>query len=204
MDHVRHQLALARRCLAPAVALLCACRPAPAADAPREGAHIDSVVPRDVALARFRQRLTPVQRLHGGASTREALVRAFIHGLETRDTAALRSLVLSEPEFAYLYYPSARESRPPYDLEPGLLWFMLETRSRQGIVHAFDERGGRSLGYVGHRCEGDAGRQGANRLWGPCVVLRVQATGDTVAERLFGLIVERNGVFKFLSFANKL
>jgi hypothetical protein len=32
----------------------------------------------------------------------------------------------------------------------------------------------------------------------------VQAPGDTLEERLFGPIVEREGVFKFLSFANKL
>jgi hypothetical protein len=35
-------------------------------------------------------------------------------------------------------------------------------------------------------------------------VLRVQAPGDTVEERLFGLILEREGRFKFVSLANQL
>jgi hypothetical protein len=32
----------------------------------------------------------------------------------------------------------------------------------------------------------------------------VTATGDTIGERLFGLVVERGGVYKFVSYANKL
>ena len=84
------------------------------------------------------------------------------------------------------------------------MWFMLDGNSRKGIVRAFDERGGRPLRYVGYACEGAPSRQGANTVWGPCVVRRLQSPGDTVSERLFGPIVERGGRFKFVSYANKL
>jgi len=39
---------------------------------------------------------------------------------------------------------------------------------------------------------------------GPCVVRRLTAQRDTIDERLFGLIVERGGRYKFTSYANKL
>jgi len=93
---------------------------------------------------------------------------------------------------------------PPYDLGPGLMWFLLEQNSRKGLVHALQDRGGRPLGYEGYRCDATPSRQGANTVWGPCLVRHRQPGGDVIEERLFALIVERQGRFKFVSLANKL
>ena len=41
--------------------------------------------------------------------------------------------------------------------------------------------GGRRLPYAGHRCDGHPAREGANTVYGPCVVRLVQAPGDTSA-----------------------
>lgn len=164
--------------------------------------HVDSVVPRAVALARFREGLINPGRLDGGAKRRGGLVRRFVDALERGDTMALVEMAITRAEFAYLYYPAAPEASPPYDLDPGLSWFMLRQNSRKGLLRALEERGARSLGYLGHRCDGSPSRHGDNAVWGPCVVRRLQATGDTVEERLFGPILERDGVFKFLSYAN--
>lgn len=43
-----------------------------------------------------------------------------------------------------------------------------------------------------------------NTVFGPCLIRRVQAPGDTVSERLFRPIIEREGRYKFVSLANKL
>jgi hypothetical protein len=166
--------------------------------------RVDSVVPRDVALARFREGLREPTGLSGGAASREALVGTFVRALERRDSATIAVLALDRAEFAWLYYPTSPEARPPYDLEPGLMWFLLEGRSRQGLTHLLEERGGRPLGYLEHACEGAPRLEGANSVWAPCVVVRLQAPGDTVGERLFGAIVERGGTFKFVSYANSL
>ncbi len=166
--------------------------------------HVDSLMSRDEELALFRKGLPEPTRFTGGAASREELVRRYIRALERRDTAAFRDLVLTRAEFAYLYYPTNPEARPPYDLSPGLMWFLLDGNNRKGIVRALDERGGRPLQYVGYRCDGTPSHQGANTVWARCVVRRLQAPGDTVAERLFGPIVEREGRFKFVSYANKL
>lgn len=110
---------------------------------------------------------------------------------------------LSRAEFAWLYYPSSPMARPPYELPPALMWFRLQGESEKGASRLLRERAGGSLGYVGHRC-GEPRVEGANRLYPSCEVRRVTAAGDTVTERLFGLIIERGSAYKFISYANKL
>lgn len=172
--------------------------------AQRAATHVDSVTFREEALARFRAELTPVTALEGGAASREALVRRFVRGLESGDTLQLAALHLTQEEFAYLYFLTTPRSLPPYDLSPGLMWFLMQGHSRKGLYRALAERGGTPLNYVGHRCDGPPSREGENTIWAPCLLLRIQAPGDTVAERLFGAIIERDGQYKFLSFANGL
>jgi hypothetical protein len=182
---------------------LVACNSTPPAVA-HEPVHVDSIIPREVAMQQFQAGLIQPARLAGGANSRDALVRSFIHALEKRDTAAFRGLVLDRSEFAFLYYPTNAQGLPPYDLNPGLMWFMLDEASRKGIQRALAARSGQPLGYLGYRCEGKPSVEGQNTVWGPCLVQRLRARGDTIFERLFGPIIERNGVFKFVSLANRL
>jgi hypothetical protein len=170
----------------------------------RASVVIDSVIPRDEALRRFQAGLPVTTQLSGGAPSRDELVRRFVRALEARDTAALRALTITRAEFAFIYYPTNPQSLPPYDLSPALMWFMLDQRSQQGLGHVLEERGGRKLGAVGYECLGTASIEGENTVWGPCVLKRVQAPGDTVTERLFGQIIGRDGRYKFVSLANKL
>ncbi|MGH7520712.1 MAG: hypothetical protein ACREMI_05505 [Gemmatimonadales bacterium] len=202
MDQLRHQLKsmalVIAACLAPA-----ACGSEGRAGRAAAAAHVDSIVPRDVALARIRNGVVEPPSLSGGAASREALVRQFLGALERRDTATLHALLMTRAEFAYLYYPTNPEGLPPYDLSPGLMWFLLEGNSRRGLAHALEDRGGRPLRHLGVHCQPPT-QQGANTVWGGCVVSRLQAPGDTVVEPLFGPIIARGGRFKFVSYANKL
>lgn len=192
------------------LAAVAACRPAtPDAGGDTRTASyagvVDSVVPRDEALRRFRTGLGEPRDLDGSAArSRDALVRAFVRAVEAGDTAAARALTLTRAEFGWLYYPTTPQGLPPYDLSPSLLWFLTQGGTDKGLRRLLDERGGGPLRYAGYRCDPRSSREGENTLWGPCVVRRVQAPGDTVEERLFGLILERAGRFKFVSLANKL
>ena len=165
---------------------------------------VDSAIPRDVALARFRRCCAPADSLGGGAPTRDALVRGFVRALETKDTAALRAMVLTQGEFAWLYYDTSPQSLPPYNLAPGLMWFLLEGNRSKGLARALDEYGGKPLGYVGYTCDESTSAEGANVVHGPCGVRRVELGGDTVQVRLFGLVLERGGRWKFVNYGNKL
>ncbi|HZN98543.1 MAG TPA: hypothetical protein VFB61_12500 [Gemmatimonadales bacterium] len=183
-------------------AVLAACGGAEAKPSP--GGVVDSIVPRDTAIARFQRSLPLVTAFQGGAPSRDRLVRSFVAALEKRDTAALRALALDRSEFGWLYYPTNPEGLPPYNLTPQLMWFLLEGRNEQGVAKLLDRRAGRPLHYLGYRCEGEPSRQGGSVVWGPCVVLRRSEQGDTVSERLFGQIVARGGRYKFVSYANQL
>lgn len=164
---------------------------------------VDSVLPREEEMRRFTQGLTEPATLAGGAPSADSLIARFARAVQARDTAVLRALRIDRAEFAHLYYPTNKLAQPPYDLPPALMWFQLEGNSGRGLLHVLEERGGGTLSIVGHRCR-SAEREGENRVYGSCVARRLRAPGDTVEEQLFGGMIERGGVFKFVSFANKL
>ena len=164
--------------------------------------QVDSAIPIDEALQRFRRDLPKPEALRDGSVSREKLVRKFVLALEVHDTAALRRMVLRADEFAWLYYPSSPLSRPPYELAPALMWFQLQGESEKGASRLLMERAGRPLRYVDHACA-PARLEGKNRIHSHCELRHLTPAGDTVSERLFGLIVERDGFQKFVSYANR-
>lgn len=166
--------------------------------------RVDSFIPREVALERFRKSGRKVTQLAHAAVSRDELVREFVRALERRDTTTLRQLIISRDEFAWLYYSTSKQGLPPYSLNPDLMWFMQVEQSNSGMTRALNQLGGKHLSYAGYRCEGSSTTEGENTLWGPCTVRLVQAPGDTAEGRLFGPILRREGKYKFLSYANKL
>jgi hypothetical protein len=197
--------------VAAAVLLAAACnrdRPAVTAaattdSAPHTPQHVDSVVPRAIALERFRQGTQEVTSFSGGAKSRDALVKAWVKAMEAADTTALKRMLISRDEFAWLYYPTALQGLPPYDLSPSLLWFMTDGQTAKGLRRLLEERAGKPVHYVGYTCDPKSTAEGENTVWGPCEIRQVRAPGDTVSERLFGLIVERGGEWKFLSYKGR-
>jgi hypothetical protein len=210
LDELRDQLIPRMlRCVLVALAVsasaIAACGPTPETSAAQQTASVvDSAVPRDVALTRFRECCGRVDSLSGGAPSRDALVRRFVHAIETKDTASLRELLLTRSEFAWLHYDTSPQGLPPYNLSPALMWFLLEGNGAKGLGRALDEYGGKPLGYLDYRCDEKTSVEGENTLWGPCAVRRVEPDGDTVQVRLFGLLIERGGRWKFLNYSNKL
>lgn len=186
------------------VVLAGGCRDGEMRAAEREtAAVVDSAIPIETSLERFRQDLPRPTSLAGGFGTREELVRGFAKALAATDTAALRRMALGKDEFAWLYYPWSHLSRPPYELSPDLLWFQIQGQSGKGASLLLSERAGAPLGYLSHACASER-EEGANRIHGHCVLRRVTVAGDTVGERLFGLVLERGGIYKFVNYANKL
>ncbi|HSA56109.1 MAG TPA: hypothetical protein VLE53_10410 [Gemmatimonadaceae bacterium] len=170
------------------------------------GYIVDSILPIDEALRRFRAELPgPVPTaLSGGTRSREGLVHAVVRALEARDSAALGALALTPAEFAWLVYPTSPFVAPPYRQMPGLVWMQIALGSGSGRARLLARLAGRPLGYAGHSCDGEPERQGENRIWRRCRVRLTQPDGTHRALRLFGDIVERAGHFKLVSFANDL
>ena len=188
-----------------ALVALAACGERPATDT-GQAVHIDSVFPIEEEIRRFRADLPGAPAgLEAGASTsRDALVARFVKAIETLDTAAVREMVMSRAEFAYLYYPFTRFAKPPQELSPALVWFQIRQNSEKGIGRAFRTFGGRGLGFAGYRCPEPPAIEEVNRLWEGCVLRLRGPDGSESETRLFGTILERDGRFKFLSYANDL
>lgn len=165
---------------------------------------VDSAIPLDEALRRFQAGIAPVRRLEGGGSTREQLVERVVLALERGDTSGLRALEVSRAEFAYLLYPSSIYTHPPFEQAPEIVWMLQRVAGSSGYHRLTERFAGRALGYRGHRCDRTVVEQGANRFWGGCVVTYRSAAGNWRTGRLFGAIVEREGRYKLVNYANDL
>lgn len=162
-----------------------------------------SPVSLDSALTLFRAGLAPVSELENGEASLDAIVSRLVQAVEQSDTAALRDIVMSRAEFAYLYYPTSVFTRPPMKQEPGLVWFLHMQNSEKGASRLVNRHGGRPL-RLSNSC-GSPNDEGENRLWFDCVQRIVDSAGrDTTLVRLFGGVLERHGRFKVFSYGNDL
>lgn len=195
-----------------AAAVVAACDRAASGDAPRadHGATaptigvVDSALPIDTLIARFRATTpdTPTT-LAGGASSPRDLTRTFLRAIATQDTATVRRLVLSRAEFAWLYYPHTRFTRPPYELGPELLWLQIGAASEKGIVRVLRRYGGAPLRFDALACS-DTATEGPNTILSGCRVTFSLPDSGARSLRLFGSILARDGRYKFVSYANEL
>lgn len=157
----------------------------------------------DSALTLFRRGLEPVAELQHAESSIDAMVARLIRAVEQSDTAALRDIVMSRAEFAYLYYPTSVYTRTPMKQEPGLAWFLHLQHSEKGVSRLVTRYGGAPL-HLSNTCALPKA-EGENRLYFDCVQRVVAAGGrDTTVIRLFGGIYERRGRFKIFSYSNDL
>jgi hypothetical protein len=167
----------------------------------RAGYVIDSVRSPEEELARFREGITePPTALEGGAASRGALIAAFAAAVSAGDSTTLKRMQLSRAEFAYLYYPESQFTRPPYRHPPEAAWLQLRMGDA-GLRRLLARRTATPLKIASHACDPRPIEEGRSRLWRRCTVRLV---GDTVQMTLFGVIIEREGRFKFASFANDL
>lgn len=162
------------------------------------GYVVDSILPPAEALRRFRAGLDSPAALDGPRS-RDALVERFFDGVAARNRAALDSLTMTRGEFAFLIFPQARWSKPPYSQPPEIAWMLFRADSRKGLTRLL--RRADRLRLRSYSCPDSAERDGRLRLWAGCVV-RVIDAGHPRNVRLFGTIIELDGRYKFAGFNN--
>jgi len=168
------------------------------------GYVVDSALPPAEELRRFRDAIggAPATTLTGGSASREALSRRLVLAVARRDTTDLRAMALSAREFADLVYPSSPYSRPPYRQAPAFMWAQLMRPSVTGFGRLMRDRGGVRYEYNGVLCRATPATEGANRVWTGCSLWLVGPARDTVTEQWFDSIIERDGRFKIVSYAN--
>jgi hypothetical protein len=163
---------------------------------------VDSLIPMDQALDRFRGGLVESVGLSGGADSRDDLVEKVVRAFEAQDTMAFEALAVNRAEWAFLYYPHNVLSKPPYELPPALAWFQLQEANRKGVLRGLRELGGHRVTYQGYTCSQEPVLEGENRIWTGCTVMLRRDDGDPVTITLFAAILERDGRFAVLSYDN--
>ncbi len=202
-----------RHVLLIAAALALACSREPAARAAstdtvpawrQPGDQVDSVFAMAEYERRFRMGLTEVTALEGGATSRDELVRRFFAAVAARDTAAMGGLFVNPAEFSWLIFPQHAYHDVPYELDPAIFWLQIDASTAKGTGRLFERYGGSAIAVRSVTCERDQViRAGATVLWAPCVVT-ISRDGRMETGRYFGSVVERGGVFKFLSGTNDM
>lgn len=180
---------------------LAGCQPDPESN--RDAAS-DVTRPRAEQLVQFRAGLPEATVLAGGTASRDELVERWVAAVAAADTTTVQRLLLDRAEFAWLFYPTSAQALPPYDLPPGLLWDMLSRQSNGGMEYVFRRWNDREPRLESYDCGTEPVAEGDNLIHGPCVMRIVVDGGDTVAARLTGPIIERAGMFKFVSYTNDL
>jgi hypothetical protein len=171
----------------------------------RPGYVIDSVLPAEEELRRFRVGLTRTPtELSGGAASREALLARFASAVKRRDTTTLRELRIDRAEYAYLIYPGSQYTRPPYRQSPQIAWLLLSAASDKGLHRVVERYGGSDLPVSSARCDASPRHDGGVKYWSGCRLLVRNGSGENRWVRLFGSVAERNGRFKFASYENDL
>lgn len=167
------------------------------------GDVIDSILPMEEHERRFRDGLPEVARLSGGAPTQEGLARRFLMAVASNDSLQLRSMLVSRAEFAWLVFPHHLYRKPPYELDPGTFWMQIQQGSAKGLARVLERHGGGELRYRGLTCQRDTLElvSGSMAMWGDCQ-LAYQAGDSLLTRRLFGSMVEQDGVLKFLGYSN--
>lgn len=184
------------------VAIGSACRERDAASSPRaDGTPTTAAVPTiESELSTFRSGMTEPAFLAGPPS-RDSLVRLFERALAKRDAKALDRLQITREEFAYLYYPESKMSRPPYELGPDVMWLQIESQRGQGLRRLVAKYG--NPGFRVRKLYCAPPEHGHTIVIYQCTV-STSGAGGSNAMQLFGSIVERDGRFKFVGYANRL
>lgn len=181
MDDLRHQLSAVLAALVMLI-MLGGCGVVAAADEPP--AQSADVTP-----------------LRGGLASLDALGQALVAGLNARDPAALRALLVEESDFKNdRLFAALSNHASAQQLGPGLLWDMQARQGADELARALELHGGRGLRFVGL----EAGRvelRGDIRLHRrPALV--VEDGGAQARLQIVGSIVEHvpSGTFKLLTF----
>lgn len=186
-----------------ALSLACKKQPqrAPEATAVLVGV-VDSALPMSVLLDRFRSDIPKVDQLRSEILSRDTLIRRVVSAIASSDTAALQQLAVNRAEYAWLYFPTTKVSKPPYEAPPAFAWFQVEEKNRRGVLRALRELGGRRVELRGYHCDEQPTIEAENRMWTGCEVSIARDGQAPVNLRLFGAILERGGRFEVLSYQN--
>lgn len=158
----------------------------------------DRVVDREAdSVRRGRRLVDPIdEELGSNVSSAEALATKILSAIRADDSQALHALLVSEREFARIFWPEFPQSRPATNLKAEDAWFFHNGSCHDGVSEIVSAFGGQELRL--DRVRATKGRLDfANfDLYDGIVIDAVDANGASVSVPWAITFAERNGRWK--------
>ncbi len=127
------------------------------------------------------------------------LVSTVMTALEKKDTKTLHALRVDFAEYEKILWPRFVDDRPQLKKQqPKFHYFLLEAKSKSGVMDIVGEFGGKKLELIGFGHDRVEDYQ-TFKLW-RTINVEFLVDGKKTRERLFGAIIERDGKFYLLSY----
>ena len=130
----------------------------------------------------------------------EALARAVLARLESRDLPALRALPLSEAEFRDHVWPELPTSRPERNVPFDYAWGQMKQRSDGHLGNTFARYGGKPLKLVRVQFTGETTQYQSFAVMRESEIIAADDTGRDLVLRLFGSAMVKDGRYKMFSY----
>jgi hypothetical protein len=140
---------------------------------------------------------SPLPNAHASA---EALSRAVLTAIETRDADALRGLALNGEEFAEHVWPELPAARPERNLSSSFVWGDLHQKSNITLRHTLAAHGGKTYELVSMRFLGKTTQYESYRVHRESELTVKEADGIERQLRVFGSVIEKGGRYKVFSY----
>lgn len=152
------------------------------------------------ALAGASAHLSRPTPLAGTFDSPEALASAVLDAFQRQDRAALERLALSEQEFAAHVWPTLPAARPERNLSAQFVWADLAGKSRAHLMRNLRRPLPLDATVVAVDFEGETSRHGGITIRRQSVMRLRDPSGSTLRVRLFGSLLEQDGMFKVFSY----
>jgi len=120
--------------------------------------------------------------------------------VERRDAAALRALGLDEQEFREHVWPELPAARPERNLPFSYVWGDLRQKSDAGLDLTLARHGNRRYTLVSLRNDGETTRYPSFTVRRETVLQVRDETGMQTDLRLFGSLIQKEGIWKVFTY----
>jgi hypothetical protein len=160
--------------------------------------------PESASVRLGRREAPPVEgEFRGGAASLEDFARAFLDGLNSKDTRALEALRVTKNEFVTFLWREFPESRPITHITADDAWGLANPTSVSAMNRAMGEHGGRDLRLV--RVDRERTQEFTNfdLVRGVAITARSESTGELHVIKTAPSVAVRHGRYKALLYRDK-
>lgn len=130
----------------------------------------------------------------------DALARAVLTAIETRDVNALHTLALNREEFAEHVWPELPAARPERNLSAAFVWGDLNQKSNITMRDTLAAHGGKKYEFVSIRFLGETTQYKTYSVRRESELTVKELDGTERQIRVFGSTIEKGGRYKVFSY----